>query len=401
MNRKTAHILDKCLKRMEDGDSLANCLADYPEYAGELKPLLELSSHIETFRDLQPAPAFQQFSRRKIEQQLQTKQESVTFPGLIRLIKQRRQLTMNRRFQMAKIIVSVMLALAVATGGVAYASDSAHPGDFLYGVDLAVEQVQERLRIETASRLQTQIAHAEERLSEAQAELTENNLENSLQAMNRYAEQIANAARMIGSEDGANQEQLRTMLRTALTLHQGQVDDILEGLPVQTREMLHTRLQESAGPFGPPEEAGPPDEAGSPNEGGAPPDGAGPPEDGGPNDGAGPHDGDGPRDGEGGPNDGAGPYDGGGPNDGTGSGNGSGNHTEGDTTCESSLSEEVKALLLDLAEQYRGYADYDYVLSLYCAEGSIEQVEAILSDAFGPQGGNEGGSGNGSGGGKP
>jgi hypothetical protein len=40
MNNEFEKILDLCIDRINDGESLEKCLADYPEYAGQLEPLL-------------------------------------------------------------------------------------------------------------------------------------------------------------------------------------------------------------------------------------------------------------------------------------------------------------------------------------------------------------------------
>jgi len=34
-------ILDECIDRISHGDSLANCLSDYPAYSEKLEPLLQ------------------------------------------------------------------------------------------------------------------------------------------------------------------------------------------------------------------------------------------------------------------------------------------------------------------------------------------------------------------------
>jgi hypothetical protein len=41
-------ILDSCLARMRSGEALERCLDDYPEWAGELRPLLQAAAVIHT-----------------------------------------------------------------------------------------------------------------------------------------------------------------------------------------------------------------------------------------------------------------------------------------------------------------------------------------------------------------
>ena len=52
-----ATILDDCIQRMQQGESLASCLADYPEQAAELTPMLELTADLFTLPPLEATPA--------------------------------------------------------------------------------------------------------------------------------------------------------------------------------------------------------------------------------------------------------------------------------------------------------------------------------------------------------
>ncbi len=48
-------ILDQCIKRIQEGEALARCLADYPEMAEELRPLLTLSADLIDLEPLAPS----------------------------------------------------------------------------------------------------------------------------------------------------------------------------------------------------------------------------------------------------------------------------------------------------------------------------------------------------------
>ncbi len=72
---------------------------------------------------------------------------------------------------MLEIIAAVLVALIAATTGLVVASDGAGPGDPLYGVDRAVEQVQLDLAFSPEARAELQIAFARERLAEFTADL--------------------------------------------------------------------------------------------------------------------------------------------------------------------------------------------------------------------------------------
>ncbi|MBU0703262.1 MAG: hypothetical protein KKC18_05285, partial [Chloroflexi bacterium] len=44
MNRDFKVILDKATSRLEQGETVEDCLARYPEYAGRLEPLLRMAA---------------------------------------------------------------------------------------------------------------------------------------------------------------------------------------------------------------------------------------------------------------------------------------------------------------------------------------------------------------------
>lgn len=74
------------------------------------------------------------------------------------------------------IIIAVIIGVFALLGGVAYASDSAIPGDFLYPVDRATESVDALLTFNQDSLAKLRLAHLDERISELE-ELDEEEFE--------------------------------------------------------------------------------------------------------------------------------------------------------------------------------------------------------------------------------
>ena len=57
-------ILDECLERMlVDGETVAQCLERYPEYATELEPLLQTAMIANEAVDIRPSPEFKARAR--------------------------------------------------------------------------------------------------------------------------------------------------------------------------------------------------------------------------------------------------------------------------------------------------------------------------------------------------
>ena len=93
---------------------------------------------------------------------------------------------------MLRVVFAVVLGLAVAMGGVVAVADAAGPGDLLFGVDRAVEEVRLRLVADEVAEARLRLEIAAERLEEAEIELsTEGNLSNVEEALAAFNTVIA------------------------------------------------------------------------------------------------------------------------------------------------------------------------------------------------------------------
>ncbi len=60
-------ILDQCLEDIQrQRASVADCLAQYPEWENELAPLLEMAVTLEAVPEVKPSAAFKERTRRQI-----------------------------------------------------------------------------------------------------------------------------------------------------------------------------------------------------------------------------------------------------------------------------------------------------------------------------------------------
>ena len=125
-------ILDECLDRlMFKGDTMELCLADYPQYADELKPLLEASLITSQISSLEPDQEFKTKARNELFTVLREAEEK----------RSRSRFSFGRQPRWASI-VAIIVTLLIATGGTAAASIGSMPDDFLYPVKRATENVQ-------------------------------------------------------------------------------------------------------------------------------------------------------------------------------------------------------------------------------------------------------------------
>ncbi|HLO14672.1 MAG TPA: DUF5667 domain-containing protein [Anaerolineales bacterium] len=370
MSETIDELLAKCLERMEAGASLESCLADYPRQAAELEPLLRMTQEMKYLAKVGPRPAFAQDARLKLENQLATSGKVVTFGRQNRRTKQEPKLLLQRRFSMSvlQLILGAILALTATTGGVAYAANASNPGDLLHGLDLAMENAQLNLAPDVSSKVQLRLEFANERLTEAQATFSKNDMADGLEAMNEYGTEISAAAQLVGSENGADQEALAALLETAHAVHQNVLTNLLDKVPDQAKDAIQNALDASS-------KTGKPNEVGNPNSSGQP-DGVSNPNGTDHSNGAGNSnkpDGTGNPNGVGGPN-------------GTGNPNGNSNGVSAPgadiSACANSLSQENAHALADLAKKHG--VDYQYVLENFCVAGTLDKVEEMLSGLQGP-----------------
>jgi len=113
---------------------------------------------------------------------------------------------------MLRVVFAVVLGLAVAMGGVVAVADAAGPGDLLFGVDRAVEQVRLRLTTDGVAEARLRLEFAVERLEEAELELTtDGNLQNVEVALAAFNTALADLQPLL---DQLTPEQ-RTMVQEA------------------------------------------------------------------------------------------------------------------------------------------------------------------------------------------
>ncbi len=127
-NKEFENILDECLGRLlTKGETLEQCLANYPEQAKALKPLLETALIAKKASVIQPRPEF----RARARYQFQAAFQTVTAKRGFSLLAWPRWAT----------VVAVVVALLLAGGGTVAAASNSMPDQPLYPVKLATEQV--------------------------------------------------------------------------------------------------------------------------------------------------------------------------------------------------------------------------------------------------------------------
>jgi len=82
-------ILDECIDRINRGDSLVDCLSDYPAYSEELKPLLQSMHDVQKTCAFAPSADTKRAARQKLQAALGKQQHMKPVLSFFRLIPRR------------------------------------------------------------------------------------------------------------------------------------------------------------------------------------------------------------------------------------------------------------------------------------------------------------------------
>ena len=187
-------ILDECLDRlMFNGDTPEQCLADYPQYAEELKPLLEASLITGQISSIEPDREFKARARNEFFAVL-TEAEEKRSRSLFRFGWQRRWAG----------VVAVIAVLLIATASTAAASMGSMPDDFLYPVKRATEQVQLAFTFTNLGKAEAYARMADRRVEEIIYMANENDIEEIEILASSLDSSLNNIAEYSSREDNAD-----------------------------------------------------------------------------------------------------------------------------------------------------------------------------------------------------
>ncbi|MFQ5592777.1 MAG: DUF5666 domain-containing protein [Anaerolineae bacterium] len=147
MSTDFATVLDDCLYRLRAGDTISACLERYPDYARELKPLLETVQLADSLRFTEPPRphALARGRQRFLTEAARLREEQRTSKhSLIDRVRDffTTGISGPAWVRAATAIVVVLLLFGTASGVVVQASESSLPGDTLYSVKQVTRQVQ-------------------------------------------------------------------------------------------------------------------------------------------------------------------------------------------------------------------------------------------------------------------
>jgi hypothetical protein len=188
-NKKLDLILDACLERMFKGESVDSCLAEFPEYATELKPLLNIALITRQLAAVSPDP---NFKSRAVAQF----RNALAKAAMERTQQAKRRAGFNWHSGWVTALASAILLVTVSSGTVVAASSSM-PGQPLYQVKLTTEQIRLNLTptdmgkalvaAEQANRRVSEIVYAASKNDVNNVNLVTGHLEQNLHMVVEYA----------------------------------------------------------------------------------------------------------------------------------------------------------------------------------------------------------------------
>lgn len=244
---KFEDILARCIDDIKTGRStIEDCVARYPHVREQLEPLLRIALKIPEIPEVKPSSSFRIKARVQLMDQIHDRR-AVTKRPWSRYNMETEQIQLRRRFSMAGIVIAIVLALSAIGGGTAYASQASLPGDTLYPVKLATEELRMMLPGDDVAKIERALGFADRRVEEM-ATLAENDRPQHLgAAAERYEDAINNVLTRLeraraGGPGGAN---TTAIVGNATARHLHVLDRVHDLVPDQAKAAI-TRAREAS-----------------------------------------------------------------------------------------------------------------------------------------------------------
>ncbi len=222
-------IFDQCISSILDRrNSIEECLAAHPQFAEEWEPALRLVVRLESARGEGPSPEFKSASGVRMQNLIAAHPQLALQPAGKRKAESTRQTNpfLPQRLSPALISIIVLVFVLLAGWGVTSVSARAMPGDGLYPVKLAMENLRVSMSPSKVDALHLRLAYANQRIEEV-AGLIENRQTTHLdQPLSDYTEQVTEALAQVKTGTQLTPEQKKTLAQTLDT----QFSDYVEQL---------------------------------------------------------------------------------------------------------------------------------------------------------------------------
>lgn len=272
MKHKTdlTDALADCLDALQRKElSLQECLDLFPQYEEELIILL---GKFEAVRSLPVETARSEFRKKGHQELLNAIRTRPSETSVNRSIEWLRGFSANRQQKLrpVQVILAAVLALVMVTGGVAYASNGAAPGDRLYGLDRAMERLHLQMTPNVEDAIALRLKFAEERLKEVEDRIAANDMDDAQEAIGQYQFEIEGLAELVRSSEAIDDLEKAELIDAALNKNTEVLLRILEQVPEQAREAIQNVIEKNDTIRSNYKDHGKPDKPGKPDNPGIP-----------------------------------------------------------------------------------------------------------------------------------
>ena len=234
MSESFEDILDICIDRITQGESVEDCLKSYPEKADYLEPLLKAAlSARESYSAIKLRPEFERVAKYRFQSALKEK----TKGGAAK----RSSIPIWRHGWV--MIAVAILVLFIAGGGTVAAASNSLPGESLYSVKIATEKVQGFFTFGKEAKANFYIKLGERRLDEMERleEKNRNIPDSLLEAMNSEVER---AIEILNKRDVVKEEVVSKLMN--LTSNQkATLERVRANVPANARSKIEEAIERS------------------------------------------------------------------------------------------------------------------------------------------------------------
>lgn len=194
MNRdkELANILNDCLERLLQGETIEQCLQDYPQYAEEIEPLLQTAMAAKKALAIQPGVEFKARARYQFQSVLKETKPGRGLPFL----------SWQPRWAPA---LAIGLAFLLAGSGTVAAAGNSMPDSPLYPVKLATEQAQLGLTFSDIGKAKVYVELADKRVAEIAYMVNQGKpeeIEATVQRLNNHLAMVVSLSLVEGAAPG-------------------------------------------------------------------------------------------------------------------------------------------------------------------------------------------------------
>ena len=258
------NILDDCIDRLLiRGETLQQCLDSYPEHSTELEPLLRMALAANEAVSVQPDPDFKARARYELNVLLQQEKSKRRTPFL------------SWRPRWAVATAALLVVVLLTGGSTALAADQIMPGNPLYPVKLATEQVGLTFTISDVGKAELYATLADRRVAELDYVISKGKphwVEPTTERLNKHLSMMAGlhlgrgpeitpqngqaAREQTGRDDqaifvpGNGRARLRGLLGRFSVNHPTKLQSILERAPESAKPALQRAIEMSNASYG-------------------------------------------------------------------------------------------------------------------------------------------------------